>query len=354
MTCRGGAGKEVMTESIGGTAEAWIGRSVVDRDGLKIGACSAVVADVGGDPAWIGVENGGVTRFLPAADAVESSGQLRVGVRREQVLAAPATAMPGAVSSGEEQVLRRHYGPAQSTTRSSHAGPQATSRLLQLIPGAAVVAALVWAVARLRRRRQPTSSERLAEASRAASAALAHRAKELASSAAPAAETTGHLALRGAHAGTHLAGRAAAAAAPVVATATGVAAREGRRAASQAGSGVVELASTAGELAARAADTGQRLGGTVAETLADVPEVVADRVDDLQRTWSKTMNRLTFCVSLAVGYVLGARAGRQRYDQISRTASRLAARPEVQQAQEKLRTAAGLEQDTAGSQGSTL
>jgi hypothetical protein len=337
-----------MTEPNGGTAQSWIGRSVVDRDGLKVGTCTAVVVDARGELAWIGVESPEGTRFLPADDAVESSGQLRAGVSREQVLAAPSTAVPGAVSPSEEQTLRSHYGARASGTSTTNAEAPSRSRLLQLLPGAAVVAALVWAVVRLRRRRQPTSSERLAEASRAASAALAHRAKELAASAVPAAEATGHLAVRGAHVGTELAGRAAAAAAPVVATATGVVAHEGRRAAAQAGSGLADLASTAGELASRAADSSHRLGGSVAGTLADVPEVVGERVDDVQRAWNKMMRRLTFVLSLGVGYVFGARAGRQRYEQISRTASRLASRPEVQQAQQKLRTAAGTQQGSAG------
>jgi hypothetical protein len=56
-------------------------------------------------------------------------------------------------------------------------------------------------------------------------------------------------------------------------------------------------------------------------------------------------------LSLGVGYVIGARAGRQRYEQISRTASRLASLPEVHQAQEKLRTAAGMQQGSADAQG---
>jgi hypothetical protein len=332
-----------MTEPIGGTAQAWIGRSVVDRDGLEVGPCTTVVDDSRGNASWIGVRSAQGSRFVPAAGAVESSGQLRVNVRREQVLSAPATAVPDAVLTTEHQALRRHYAGASTGVTDTGSGSGSTSRWLQLVPGAALVAALVWAVARLRRRHEPTNAERLAEASRAASAALAHRARELAASAAPAAETTGHLAVRGAHAGTQIAGRAAAAAAPAVVAATGAVAREGRRAAAQAGSGVAELASTAGELAARAADGGQRLGSTVAETLGEVPEVVGERVDDLQRTWSKAMNRLTFAVFIALGYVLGARAGRQRYDAMAGAASRLLARPEVQQAQERLRTAAGME-----------
>ncbi|GAA3663645.1 hypothetical protein GCM10022224_029530 [Nonomuraea antimicrobica] len=42
--------------------------------------------------------------------------------------------------------------------------------------------------------------------------------------------------------------------------------------------------------------------------------------------------RMTFAVGLAVGYVLGSRAGRERYEQIKRTAQRVADNPRVQQA----------------------
>ncbi|WP_157248111.1 YtxH domain-containing protein [Nonomuraea typhae] len=42
--------------------------------------------------------------------------------------------------------------------------------------------------------------------------------------------------------------------------------------------------------------------------------------------------RMAFAVGLAVGYVLGSRAGRERYEQIKRTAQRLADSPTVQEA----------------------
>ncbi|HEY3685713.1 MAG TPA: hypothetical protein VGL93_21960 [Streptosporangiaceae bacterium] len=42
--------------------------------------------------------------------------------------------------------------------------------------------------------------------------------------------------------------------------------------------------------------------------------------------------RVTFAAGLAVGYVLGARAGRERYEQIKRAARRAADSPAVQAA----------------------
>ncbi len=52
------------------------------------------------------------------------------------------------------------------------------------------------------------------------------------------------------------------------------------------------------------------------------------------------MGRLSFGLGFGVGYVLGARAGRARYEEIKQAAAGVMERPEVQQALEKARTAA--------------
>ena len=52
------------------------------------------------------------------------------------------------------------------------------------------------------------------------------------------------------------------------------------------------------------------------------------------------MGKLSLGLGLGVGYVLGAQAGRARYEQIKQAAAGLMARPEVQQALEQARTAA--------------
>jgi hypothetical protein len=44
--------------------------------------------------------------------------------------------------------------------------------------------------------------------------------------------------------------------------------------------------------------------------------------------------RLTFISGVAVGYVLGARAGRERYEQLRKTAQRVAQNPAVRNAAE--------------------
>ena len=52
------------------------------------------------------------------------------------------------------------------------------------------------------------------------------------------------------------------------------------------------------------------------------------------------MGKVSLGLGLAVGYVLGAQAGRDRYEQIVQAATRFAGRPDVQQALGKARDAA--------------
>src|SRR5215212_8941328 len=52
------------------------------------------------------------------------------------------------------------------------------------------------------------------------------------------------------------------------------------------------------------------------------------------------MGKLTLGLGLGVGFVLGTRAGRGRYEQIKQAAAGLMERPEVQQTLEKARNAA--------------
>jgi len=52
------------------------------------------------------------------------------------------------------------------------------------------------------------------------------------------------------------------------------------------------------------------------------------------------MSKLSLLVAAGAGYVLGARAGRQRYDQIAAGARRFAANPKVQNVAHKAQDAA--------------
>lgn len=50
------------------------------------------------------------------------------------------------------------------------------------------------------------------------------------------------------------------------------------------------------------------------------------------------MRKITFLTGFAAGYVLGTRAGRERYEQISRTAQRVMSNPKVQQTTDAARS----------------
>lgn len=57
--------------------------------------------------------------------------------------------------------------------------------------------------------------------------------------------------------------------------------------------------------------------------------------------------RLTLLFGGAIGYVLGTKAGRQRYEQIRQLATRVAAKPQVQKAKETAAAQAAQLADTA-------
>jgi hypothetical protein len=92
-------------------ALAWVGRTLVDRDGVEIGACTAVFADDATQlPEWVCSELGGAAVFIPAVGAAESSGQVQVAVSRADVAEAPSVGDAQHISAEEEAALYRHYG----------------------------------------------------------------------------------------------------------------------------------------------------------------------------------------------------------------------------------------------------
>jgi hypothetical protein len=92
-------------------ALTWVGRTVVDRDGAEIGACTAVFADDATELAeWVCSEFEGGVVFIPAVGAGESDGMVQVVISREDVAGAPAVGGPEHISGDEEAALYRHYG----------------------------------------------------------------------------------------------------------------------------------------------------------------------------------------------------------------------------------------------------
>lgn len=156
------------------------------------------------------------------------------------------------------------------------------------VGGALGLAVLLWLLSRLRlRRQQPhTPSEKLVQAGREASSAVGHQASRLAGEAAEAAE------------------KAAAAATPVVLAGAGVLAKESRR-----------VGERAAEMGTHAAQAGAHASENVVETL-----------EHAQRRVSRFFLKILAALSFGGGYVLGAQAGRERYDQIVRSADQLRSR----------------------------
>ena len=67
--------------------------------------------------------------------------------------------------------------------------------------------------------------------------------------------------------------------------------------------------------------------------------------------------KLGIAVGLAAGYVLGTRAGRERYQQLTASAKRIADEPSLQRIQEELNGlfgSGGQGQATGGSSGTTV
>jgi hypothetical protein len=101
-------------------AVAWLGRTVVDRDGAEIGRCVAVFTDdATGVPEWLGVRLGAVVTIVPLFDAAEVGGQVLVAVSRDQVAGAPLLSALEHISEDQEAMLYRHYGIEHSRAASA-------------------------------------------------------------------------------------------------------------------------------------------------------------------------------------------------------------------------------------------
>ena len=92
----------------------WQGRTMIDRDGDKIGTITDIYLDAETDrPEWALVNTGlfGTrSTFVPLAQASEDGDQVRVPYEKAQVKDAPNVEADGQLSEDEEAALYRHYG----------------------------------------------------------------------------------------------------------------------------------------------------------------------------------------------------------------------------------------------------
>ena len=95
------------------TALDWRGRTVVDRDGDKIGTFDELYLDEDDRPAWGAVTTGlfGMRQtFVPLSEAQPEGDALRVPFDKDMVKDAPNVDPDTQLSAEEEAVLYRHYG----------------------------------------------------------------------------------------------------------------------------------------------------------------------------------------------------------------------------------------------------
>src|SRR3954452_13836354 len=94
--------------------ETWRGRTLVDRDGDKIGKIEDVYLDrSSGEPEWVAVKTGlfgSNVSFVPIADASPDGDDIRVGHEKDLVKDAPNVDADGELSPEEERRLYQHYG----------------------------------------------------------------------------------------------------------------------------------------------------------------------------------------------------------------------------------------------------
>ena len=95
------------------TALDWRGRTVVDRDGDKIGRFDELYLDDSDRPAWGAVTTGllGMRQtFVPLSEARADGDVLQVPFGKEMVKDAPSIDPDAQLSPEEEGLLYRHYG----------------------------------------------------------------------------------------------------------------------------------------------------------------------------------------------------------------------------------------------------
>jgi uncharacterized protein (TIGR02271 family) len=96
------------------TVRSWQGRTMVDRDGDRIGEIDAIyVDDQTGEPEWALVNTGFFgtrSTFVPIAQAAAHGDQVQVPYEKQRVKDAPNMDPDGHLSEQEEQELWRHYG----------------------------------------------------------------------------------------------------------------------------------------------------------------------------------------------------------------------------------------------------
>jgi uncharacterized protein (TIGR02271 family) len=115
------------------TVRTWQDRTMVDRDGSRIGRIDAIyLDDQTGQPEWALVNTGlfgTKSSFVPLAQATQTGDQVQVPYEKQLVKDAPRIDPDGALSEAEERRLWRHYDlDYDRTTRRPANGPDTVGR----------------------------------------------------------------------------------------------------------------------------------------------------------------------------------------------------------------------------------
>ena len=117
-----------MTTSTQTDIDSWRGRTVVDRDGDKIGKLGEIYLDEQtGRPEWALVNTGmfgSKSSFVPLTGASEADGDVRVQFEKAQVKDAPNVDEGQQLSQDEEHQLYSHYGLDYGESRSDSGLPE--------------------------------------------------------------------------------------------------------------------------------------------------------------------------------------------------------------------------------------
>jgi uncharacterized protein (TIGR02271 family) len=96
------------------TVRSWQGRTLVDRDGDRVGTIESIyVDDQTGEPQWALVNTGlfGTrSTFVPIAQATPTGDQVQVPYQKQLIKDAPNIDPDQHLSESEERQLWRHYG----------------------------------------------------------------------------------------------------------------------------------------------------------------------------------------------------------------------------------------------------
>ena len=102
------------------TVRTWQGRTLLDRDGSRIGTIDAIyLDDRTGQPEWALVDTGlfgTKASFVPLVQAFQSDNDVLVPYDKQLVRDAPRVDVDQRLSEAEEQQLWRHYGLDYDTT----------------------------------------------------------------------------------------------------------------------------------------------------------------------------------------------------------------------------------------------